>query len=127
VNLDPQQHLAALRQLLIFRIHELEARVHAAAMRRASDAGAVDQSAVVDLKEEAEADQRAEVLSRSERLASDALSDCRAALRRLDDGIYGDCRDCGDPIPLPRLMVQPQAERCAFCQTAFEGGHRAAA
>jgi DnaK suppressor protein len=127
VNVDTQQHLTTLRDLLTYRIHELEAEVHAAAMQRASEAGAVDLAAVSDRKEEADAEQRAELLSQSDRLVVDALSDCHAALRRLDEGVYGDCRDCGEPIPLPRLMVLPQAERCAHCQAAFEGGRRDAA
>jgi DnaK suppressor protein len=127
VNLDTQQHLTTLRDLLTYRIHELETEVHAAALQRASDAGAVDLATVSDRKEEAEAEQQAEVLSQADQLASAALTDCRAALRRLDDGVYGDCSDCGEPIPLPRLMVQPQADRCAPCQAAFEGARRIAA
>jgi len=127
VNLDTQQHLTTLRDLLTYRIHELETEVHAAALQRASDAGAVDLATVSDRKEEAEAEQQAEVLSQADQLASATLTDCRAALRRLDDGVYGDCSDCGEPIPLPRLMVQPQADRCAPCQAAFEGARRIAA
>lgn len=127
MNVETQQHLTTLRDLLTFRIHELEAEVHAAAMQRAGDAGAVDRNAVIDRKDEAEAEQRTEVLSQAEHLTNAALADCRAALRRLDEGVFGDCRDCGEPIALARLMVQPQAERCAPCQSAFESGRRAAA
>jgi len=127
VNVDTQQHLTTLRDLLIYRLHELEAEVHAAAIQRASDAGAVDPASVSDRKDEADAERRAELLSESDQLATDALSHCRAALKRLDEGVYGDCRDCGEPIPLPRLMVQPQAERCAPCQAALEAGRRVAA
>ena len=127
MNLDTQQHLTTLRDLLTYRIHELEAEVRAAALQRASDAGAVDLGTVSDRKEEADAEQRAELLSQSEQLVAESLADCRAALRRLDEGIYGDCRDCGEAIPLARLMVQPQALRCASCQVAFEGGRRIAA
>ena len=127
MNVETQQHLTTLRDLLTYRIRELEAEVHAAALQRASDAGAVDAATVSDRKDEAEAEQRAEVEAQSEQLASAALADCRAALRRLDEGVYGDCRDCGEPIPLARLMVQPQAARCAPCQAQFEGAHRIAA
>jgi DnaK suppressor protein len=127
VNVDTQQHLTTLRNLLTYRIRDLEAEVHASALQRASDAGAVDPSMVRDRKEEAEAEQRAELESQSDQLASAALAGCRAALRRLDEGVYGDCRDCGEPIALPRLMVQPQAERCAPCQATFEGARRIAA
>lgn len=127
MNVDTQQHLTTLRDLLGYRIHELEAEVHAAALQRASEAGAVDPASVIDRKEEADAEQRAELLSQSDRLVAEALADCRAALKRLDEGLYGDCSDCGEPIPLPRLMVLPQAQRCARCQAAFEGGRRVAA
>jgi len=127
VNVDTQQHLTTLRDLLTYRIQDLEAEVHAAALQRTSDAGAVDLATVSDRKEEADAEQRAELLSQSEQLVAESLADCRAALRRLDEGIYGDCRDCGEAIPLARLMVQPQALRCASCQVAFEGGRRIAA
>jgi len=127
VNVDTQQHLTTLRDLLGYRIRELEAEVHAAALQRASDTGAVDPASVSDRKEEAEAQQRAELLSQSDELVAQLLADCRAALKRLDEGIFGDCSDCGEPIPLPRLMVLPQAQRCARCQAAFEGGRRIAA
>ena len=127
MNIDIQQHLTALRDLLTYRIHELEAEVHAAALQRASEAGAVDTGTVSDRKEEADAERRAELQSQSDELTSAALADCRAALKRLDEGAYGDCRDCGEPIPLARLMVQPQAERCAPCQAEFEGARRIAA
>ena len=127
MNVDTQQHLTTLRDLLGYRIRELEAEVHAAALQRASDTGAVDPASVSDRKEEAEAQQRAELLSQSDELVAQLLADCRAALKRLDEGIFGDCSDCGEPIPLPRLMVLPQAQRCARCQAAFEGGRRIAA
>jgi DnaK suppressor protein len=43
-----------------------------------------------------------------------------AALHRLDAGTYGDCAVCAEPISLQRLLVQPAAQRCAACQTAYE-------
>jgi len=49
----------------------------------------------------------------------------QAALQRLDAGVYGDCVDCGQPIALERLRVQPAAERCAACQAARERLRRA--
>ncbi len=37
------------------------------------------------------------------------------ALRRLDDGTYGVCEQCGRPIPDARLAVRPIARRCVAC------------
>lgn len=38
------------------------------------------------------------------------------ALRRLDDGSYGLCVDCGRPVPDGRLEAKPEAARCVTCQ-----------
>lgn len=37
------------------------------------------------------------------------------ALRRLIDGRFNACTDCGDPIGLERLRRQPYASRCGAC------------
>ncbi len=42
------------------------------------------------------------------------------ALARLDAGDYGNCVDCGEPIPERRLMAQPFAVRCLDCQERAE-------
>lgn len=38
------------------------------------------------------------------------------ALRRLDDGSYGLCLDCGSGVPEGRLEAKPEAARCVKCQ-----------
>ncbi|MBM4390090.1 MAG: TraR/DksA family transcriptional regulator [Deltaproteobacteria bacterium] len=47
-----------------------------------------------------------------------------AALRRLDDepDSFGDCEDCGEPIPFRRLELLPHATLCVRCQAAQETG-----
>lgn len=47
--------------------------------------------------------------------AWDAVRDGEEALRRLDDGTYGICQACGQPIPQARLEVLPEARRCVAC------------
>ena len=37
------------------------------------------------------------------------------AIRRLDEGTYGICVSCGQPIPLGQLEVRPFRERCVSC------------
>ncbi len=39
-----------------------------------------------------------------------------AALTRIQDGSYGQCVDCGKPIPEGRLEARPEAARCVTCQ-----------
>lgn len=43
-----------------------------------------------------------------------------AALRRIDDGEYGYCADCGDAIAAPRLDADPTATLCIGCASARE-------
>lgn len=40
-----------------------------------------------------------------------------AALTRLDDGSYGKCVDCGNPVPDARLEARPACPRCVPCQS----------
>jgi RNA polymerase-binding transcription factor len=42
------------------------------------------------------------------------------ALQRLDDGTYGLCEDCDDPIPDARLHALPFATLCRPCQESRE-------
>ena len=47
-----------------------------------------------------------------------------AAIARLDDGTYGTCVRCGNPIPDGRLEALPWAAHCIDCQTAIDRGQR---
>ena len=37
------------------------------------------------------------------------------ALRRLDEGVYGECFQCGNHIPYDRLAVLPETLYCVSC------------
>jgi RNA polymerase-binding transcription factor len=43
------------------------------------------------------------------------LADISAALRRLDDGSYGTCQRCGQPVGGQRLRARPAAATCIGC------------
>jgi RNA polymerase-binding transcription factor DksA len=45
------------------------------------------------------------------------LDEVEAALRRLDDGSYGQCPQCLRAIPSERLARFPAARYCALCQS----------
>src|SRR5215470_4026364 len=51
------------------------------------------------------------------------LHEVDAALAGVEDGSYGTCRDCGEPVGWPRLNANPTALRCIACQEAFEHAH----
>jgi DnaK suppressor protein len=43
------------------------------------------------------------------------LARVRAALARLEAGLYGRCTACGTAIGFERLLVMPEADTCARC------------
>ena len=44
------------------------------------------------------------------------------ALDRINEGEYGVCIECDDPIGEKRLEVRPQAKYCIDCKTELEKG-----
>lgn len=48
------------------------------------------------------------------------LQEIETARERLASNRAGVCADCGEPIGFERLLVQPAAVRCVFCQAIHE-------
>lgn len=51
---------------------------------------------------------------------SHRLREVRAALARIEEGSYGECLGCGEPIPTKRLDAVPWAAYCVRCQEAVD-------
>lgn len=52
--------------------------------------------------------------------ASHVLAAIDAALERIDQGTYGICSTCGNPIPAERLQALPYASQCIDCKRRDE-------
>ncbi len=50
------------------------------------------------------------------------LEQIEAALKRIEDGIYGRCEECGKEIPKARLEAIPYAALCVKCASRQEKG-----
>jgi len=48
------------------------------------------------------------------------LAKIDGALRKLDDGSYGECERCGEDIGIKRLRARPVAELCIDCKSQQE-------
>jgi DnaK suppressor protein len=48
------------------------------------------------------------------------LSKIDAALKKIEDGEYGECRVCGEQIGVARLRARPVAELCIECKAEQE-------
>ena len=51
------------------------------------------------------------------------LQSIEEALKRITQGVYGLCVECGTMQSRERLLAAPQATRCLSCQTRFENAH----
>ena len=49
--------------------------------------------------------------------------DFKDVQQRLEEGTYGTCVDCGQPIPDARLEVRPEATRCVADQEKYEAAN----
>jgi DnaK suppressor protein len=58
--------------------------------------------------------ERGEVLALIDQ-ARERLAAIEEALARMDDGTYGECADCGKPIPDTRLEARPLSVLCVEC------------
>lgn len=53
-------------------------------------------------------------------LVAREIASIRRALGRIDDGTYGDCLRCGEPIAAARLEARPEASLCIECARKAE-------
>jgi len=49
------------------------------------------------------------------------LQQCEAALKAVEDGEYGYCKLCEEPITFKRLKAKPETPFCLSCQSNREG------
>jgi DnaK suppressor protein len=53
-------------------------------------------------------------------MKAEMLNQITAALRRIEEGNYGDCFECGEEIAEARLRALPFAVRCRDCEQSHE-------
>ena len=108
-------------KLLSQRETELRAIVGASA-EYADDDAHTSSHEVIDFKDMASEQTQAVVDDAKVDHSARELELVPAARRRLQDGSYGVCLDCGDPIDLRRLTALPATPFCTACQTVHEHG-----
>ena len=48
------------------------------------------------------------------------LSKINQALQKIEDGVYGECENCGEQISVKRIEARPVAELCIDCKSEQE-------
>jgi DnaK suppressor protein len=111
---------AELKSILEERRREIVDKVHEK-MRdvRAEGANNPDQG-VLDAAESSEADIQDEIEFALIQMKAETLNKIDEALRRLDEGTFGHCFECGEEISERRLRALPFAVRCKDCEEARE-------
>jgi DnaK suppressor protein len=79
---------------------------------------------VLDQGESSEVDIQEDIEFALIQMKSETLNKIDAALRRLEEGTYGDCFECGDEISEARLRALPFAVRCKDCEEAREAAEQ---
>lgn len=75
---------------------------------------------VLDQAESSEVDTQGEIGFALIQMKAETLNTIDTALRRLGEGTYGDCVECGEEIAQARLRALPFAVRCKDCEEASE-------
>ena len=99
--LETEQKLMARKAELTQRLHTIEADLESP---RSADFG-----------EQASERENDEVLDGIGVSGEEELARINRALLKLQDGSYGICEECGEPIPVARLEIVPDAARCVAC------------
>lgn len=64
--------------------------------------------------------QQQELVKANRRQHEVRLQQVVAALRRIEDGSFGECRRCEEPIASSRLEARPEAPFCLDCQEEID-------
>jgi len=117
--MDPGRY-AELKGILEERRREIMSEVQGR-MRdvRAEGAGSAVQG-VLDAAESSELDIQDEIEFALIQMKAETLNKIDEALRRLEEGTYGYCFECGEEISEKRLRALPFAVRCKDCEEARE-------
>jgi DnaK suppressor protein len=75
---------------------------------------------VLDAVESSEADIQGEIEFALIQMKAETLNKIEEALRRLEEGTFGYCFECGEEISERRLRALPFAVRCKDCEEARE-------
>jgi len=113
----PTAHHTVSRSLLEGLYRELTAEIEEAMAIATATAGhtAGDDDADVGTRASQQEQQLTVVSTIAARRAQ-----VESAMQRLDEGRYGLCEGCGEPIPAERLEAFPSATQCVACKRVHE-------
>ena len=102
------ENIQKYKKLLETRLDELNHRLH-------DIEDELDEPVDADVEERATEREGDEVLEGLGNAGLQEVQMIRAALKRIEDGTYGICAECNEPISTERLDIVPHTPRCKNC------------
>jgi DnaK suppressor protein len=118
-----QHRLNELREALVAKRRQLETEVGRSALYEKG----LDEDSTKDLGDQANTAYTREFQFELGNGDRRLLREVMTALRKLDEGGFGECERCGEPIAEKRLDALPFARYCIECQRRLEREDKAVA
>jgi DnaK suppressor protein len=109
---------AMLEERRLELVCEVHAKIRDARAENTHDHNVLDEGDISDV------DIQADIGFALIQMKSEMLDRIDTALRRISEGSYGICLECGDEIAEPRLTALPFAVRCKECEESREVAER---
>ena len=113
-----------LKRILEERRREIMSEVQGKIRDVRSESANNPTTGVLDAAETSEADIQDDIEFALIQMKAETLHKIEEALRRLDEGTFGYCFECGDEISERRLRALPFAVRCKDCEERRENIER---
>lgn len=114
----PSLRLDRIREQLLEELARLKKRLGVIQ----DDDSTSDNSDVGDIADVATSHETREILRELQSTEEEQLKQVQAALKRIENGTYGKCQRCGNPIESARLEALPHAPTCIACKRKEERG-----
>ena len=98
------------------KLLETERELSSALSRAGAEVAEQDELATQDYGDKATSTYTKDSLLQQRGQQSEQLVAIQDSLRRIQDGTYGVCTECGEPIAAKRLEAMPWAGLCMACQ-----------
>lgn len=111
-----EQRLEAIRKQLIVLREDLLDEIR----RKTTEAAGLRDEGVPDIADQGLTDNLGEFLHLMSDAKREEIMKIDEALERLQDGTYGQCLECGEPIDIERLELRPHTRFCVSCKEEME-------
>jgi DnaK suppressor protein len=119
-----RERYSELKRILEERRREIMSAVHEKIRDVRSESANSPTQGVLDAAESSEADIQDDIEFALIQMKAETLAKIEEALRRLEEGTFGYCFECGDEISERRLRALPFAVRCKDCEEARENAQK---